>query len=289
MGMQDRDWYREHNREQTAASSGGTGAPGAAKIILYIIGIPCLILLLFSVALIVAGCFTDVGPVYEKVDVFLQKISGGQHNISTVFPFITRLFVVLVCLPIHELAHAWTSHKLGDDTARQRISMNPFAHLDLLGTVMILLFGIGYAKPVQVNTRNFRKPKRDLALTAAAGPISNMILAILFLLIIRIVYASNAGPGAYMLVQFLMYVSFINISLALFNMIPIPPLDGSKVLMAFLPDSAARSLAGVGRYAVVILLIAVFVLSRAGISPIGAATQGIFEALYKVIALPHGM
>ncbi|MBQ9511748.1 MAG: site-2 protease family protein, partial [Lachnospiraceae bacterium] len=178
---------------------------------------------------------------------------------------LTRAFVVVVCLPVHESAHAWTADRLGDSTGRinGRISLNPMRHLDLWGTLMIFMAGIGFAKPVPVNTANFKSPKQGMALTALAGPVSNLLMALVLLLISRPLMAF--APEA--VLQFLWIAAYINISLAVFNLIPIPPLDGSKVAAIVLPDDMYRRFMQLGRYSVLIIWGAIYLLNNAGFSP----------------------
>ena len=205
----------------------------------------------------------------------------GNIDMMTV---LTRIFVILVCFPVHECAHAWVAERLGDNTGRLkgRVTLNPFKHLDVIGTIMILLLGVGYAKPVPVNINNFKHRKRDFALTALAGPASNMIMALIFLLILKFVRGADlpAGPASY-LVQLLFYAAYINISLAVFNLIPVPPLDGFRVVSAFLPDDMYDRVLKSGQAAVVVLFIAIMLLSRMGISPVGQLSWWPFELLFN--------
>ncbi len=160
-------------------------------------------------------------------------------NNQNALMLLVRVFVLLVCFPVHECAHAWTADKLGDSTGRRkgRITLNPFKHLDYMGTISILLIGIGYAKPVPVNIHNFRHKKRDFALTALAGPLSNLLMAMVFLVLLRFVPNMHLNAdNAQLARQLLTYAAYINVSLAVFNLIPIPPLDGSRVVTAFLPE-----------------------------------------------------
>lgn len=200
---------------------------------------------------------------------------------------LSRVFVILCCFPVHECAHAWMADKLGDPTPRLRgrVTLNPFKHLDLWGTVMIFLFGVGYAKPVPVNIRNFKKPKAHFALTAVAGPVSNLIMAVIFMIICRFVYAGTLTQFTYNISIFLIYAAMINLSLAVFNLIPIPPLDGSRVLTAFLPDRAYNAFLKYERYSMIILLILLLFFSRVGISPISRITYALFNALARLIGL----
>lgn len=201
---------------------------------------------------------------------------------------IARIIVLLVCFPVHECAHAWMADKLGDRTGRNagRITLNPFRHLDYMGTVFILLAGVGYAKPVPVNIRNFRHRKRDFALTALAGPVSNLLMAALFLLFIRFLPIRSFSPEyGQLALRLLTYAAYINTSLAVFNLLPIPPLDGSRVLTAFLPDGAYYGILRRERYIMGILLIGLTCLSRMGYSPVGYMTRGAFDFLYRLIVL----
>jgi Zn-dependent protease len=156
---------------------------------------------------------------------------------------------LLFALTFHEAAHAWMSLRLGDPTARilGRLTLNPLAHLDLFGTLSVLLIGFGWAKPVPFDPRNFQNPRRDILLTAAAGPISNLILATLSALVFR--YLLDQGWGTSMIDGFWHSIGrivglslIINLQLAFFNLIPLPPLDGSKILSGIVPKSWDRYL-----------------------------------------------
>jgi Zn-dependent protease len=162
--------------------------------------------------------------------------------------------VFFVCLSVHEAAHAWMANRLGDPTSKfdGRLSLNPFRHIDLFGTILLPLFLIisslpafGYAKPVMVNINNFRKPSRDNFLTALAGPAANLILAVIFGLVISLLPA----------LSFLTILVEVNIILAIFNLLPIPPLDGSKVWHLILDDETYLSLE---RYGPFILIAFIF-------------------------------
>lgn len=144
------------------------------------------------------------------------------------------LLALVVLLTFHEAAHAWVATRLGDPTAQRegRLSLNPFRHLDLLGTLMLFLAGIGWGKPVPVNPRNFKRPTRDEAMVAVAGPMANLFLAIVAA--IPISYAPSDGYWG-MVLLFSNALLELSLVLFLFNMLPIPPLDGSKFLAAFIP------------------------------------------------------
>ena len=167
-------------------------------------------------------------------------------------------FVVFVCTPIHELAHAWVAYKLGDTTAKNdgRLTFNPIKHIDPIGMIMILLFGFGYAKPVPIDIRRFKNTKRDVALVSLAGPASNIVLAFIFNFIaFAILYLAPDTPVFDYIYDFFFYGAYINILLAAFNLLPIPPLDGSKVLAAVLPNKAYYKYMMYEKYAMIVLLV----------------------------------
>lgn len=167
----------------------------------------------------------------------------------------------LLCITFHETCHGLAACQLGDDTAKRagRLTLNPLRHVDLPGLVMMAIFRFGWAKPVPVDMRNFRHPKRDMALTALAGPVSNVVLAYVAAVLLGfVVFLSDRfGSNGFftVLVQFLIYVEIISAGLAVFNVFPIPPLDGSKVLFALLSDRAYLKLMRYERYGMGLLMI----------------------------------
>jgi Zn-dependent protease len=165
--------------------------------------------------------------------------------------------VILLALSFHEFAHAWTADRLGDPTARAegRLSLNPLHHLDLVGTIALFLFGFGWARPVPINIYFLRRQIRDFAITALAGPAANLIAALAFGLLFRLL-ATGAGGGFLLTVTFLGV--WINLGLAAFNLIPIPPLDGSRVVYYLLPRNLAAEyikLEPLGMFIVIALLL----------------------------------
>lgn len=153
---------------------------------------------------------------------------------------ILRIPAILLALTFHEFAHGWAAFKLGDPTARDagRLTLNPIAHLDILGGLMLLWGPFGWAKPVPVNGYYFKKPKRDILLVSAAGPLSNILLAFILGFIHRILKYNFSGfiDSTPHIEQFLILGVLINLGISFFNLLPIPPLDGSKILLGLLPD-----------------------------------------------------
>ena len=215
---------------------------------------------------------------------FLQSRSY-MTPLDVLFMLIAYAVVLLLCLPVHELAHGLVAHWCGDDTAKWygRLTLNPFKHLDLFGTIMILTVGMGYAKPGPVNSRNFRHYKRDMILVALAGPLSNFLMAavgmFLFCLLASIPYFGNLQV---LLIDVCSIVINVNISLMVFNLLPIPPLDGSRLWSSLLPGRWAYTLEQYSRY----ITMGLFVLLFTGVldMPLYYLRSGVFNLLFSMFS-----
>lgn len=180
------------------------------------------------------------------------------------FNIVVRAIVLLTAIPIHEAAHAYVADKMGDPTGRYmgRLTLNPMAHFDLYGSIAMLVFGIGWARPVPINPNNFRDSKKGMAISAAAGPISNLLVATASLAVAKIImYVSyTTGVNTVLSTLFTIFnvMCSINISLAIFNLIPIPPFDGSRIFNYFLPDKFYFKVMEYEQYIVIGLLVVLF-------------------------------
>ncbi|MGI5857524.1 MAG: site-2 protease family protein [Candidatus Merdivicinus sp.] len=187
--------------------------------------------------------------------------------VSLLYRTVVRLIVLLTALPFHEFAHAWTANKLGDPTAKYqgRLTLNPLKHLDPMGAVLMLVAGFGWAKPVPVNPNYFKNRKAGMAITAMAGPLSNLLLAFVCTIVYKALYYTgfvSAGLLGEMLSSlasaFLLMVS-LNVGLGVFNLIPIPPLDGSRILNLVLPERTYFQIMRYERIIMLALFAAIFI------------------------------
>ena len=225
------------------------------------------------------------------IDAIRSLLAGGSVSGEAILmQIIATLFVIFCILPLHEFAHGWMAEKLGDHTARAagRLTLNPLASLDPFGALFLLLFGFGWAKPVPVNPWNFKKPKRDMAITALAGPVSNLLAALVGGILYFALYLfvlPSASTSVFIAVDaFLSAYIVINVSLAVFNLLPVPPLDGSRVVSAFLSD---RAMAAYYRYQNAIVMV-LFLLLFSGVldSPLNIAQNAALEGILWLASLP---
>ena len=211
---------------------------------------------------------------------------------SVLTDILMRVIPALVCITLHELAHGFIASRLGDDTARRagRLTLNPVRHIDWMGLAMMAAFGFGWAKPVPVDMRNFRNPKTGMAITAAAGPFCNLLITIVLLFVYGLIFLPlrSAGTGITdFVLQTVLTTAYLSLSLAIFNLIPISPLDGSKVLFSFLSEEAYYKLMRYERYGMIVLLIVV----ATGVlgNPLGAATRWVFDKLFILAEWGFGL
>lgn len=195
----------------------------------------------------------------------LNALMSG--NIETfLISLLLSLPVVFLALSVHETAHGYVAYRLGDPTAKNlgRLTLNPAKHIDPIGFICMLLFGFGWAKPVPINTRYFKKPKRDMALTGLAGPVSNLLLALLFAVLLRVTvqfgYQMVSTELAFSIFEWtLIFLNIgvqMNVTLAVFNLIPVPPLDGSRIFLVLLPSETYFKIMRYEKYIYIALMVA---------------------------------
>jgi Zn-dependent protease len=220
------------------------------------------------------------------ISVIRQVLSGQTDFIYLIISLGAMAFVVFCTLPLHEFAHAFIAVKLGDDTPRLsgRLTINPMAHISPMGALMIFLFGFGYAKPVPVRMRHFKNPKRDMAIVALAGPLCNILQAFVYMILFcAITNINTTNMGIVYIAFFFYYAAQVNVSLGVFNLLPIPPLDGSRLATALLPAKYYFKIMQYERY----IMIGLFVLLFTGVlsTPLSYLSGIIFNLIYKVTSL----
>ena len=232
------------------------------------------------------------------ISVLRNAFSGqGLDLMSVIASILASLLVIFVMLPFHEFAHATVAGWFGDKTAKMlgRQSLNPLKHIDYVGALLLLLFGFGWAKPVPVNLDHRKNPKGAMAVVALAGPLSNLLAGIIGGLLMNLVLAIDPTAVLFLLggrsvgilsyvVLFLYYFMAINISLAVFNLIPIPPLDGSKILMAFLPNRICYQIQRNEAMISMILMVAIAFGAFSG--PLAVAQRWLTSGILNLTALP---
>lgn len=215
----------------------------------------------------------------------MQDIWGG-FDFSYLLSILLSVVPSLVCITLHELGHGFVAWKLGDDTAKRagRLTLNPLKHIDVTGLLMMICFRFGWAKPVPVNMYRFKNPKKGMAVTALAGPVTNFLLAFVFMILYGLLVhpLSASAVGRYLL-QMLSLGAYISTGLGVFNLIPVPPLDGSKILLSVLRDDQYSVLMRYERYGMLLLiaLTATGILGR----PLSAVISGIYSRFLVPAAL----
>lgn len=208
-----------------------------------------------------------------------QAIWNG-FDFGYLLGIIQSLIPAVICITLHELSHGYAAYRLGDTTAKERgrLTLNPLKHIDVMGFLMMVIFHFGWAKPVPVNMYNFKNPKRGMAITALAGPVSNLLITIVFLFVYGIAYIPlyNSRVGTFFL-NTVMLTAYCSLGLGIFNMIPVPPLDGSKVLASVMSDESYGKLMRYEKYGMILMV----VLVASGVlgSPIANAVNFIFDRL----------
>lgn len=199
--------------------------------------------------------------------------------------FFAWLAAIVIAITIHEFSHAAMAYALGDPTAKNmgRLTLNPLAHMDIWGTLLLLFAGFGWGKPVPFNPYNLKSHRMGSALVAMAGPLSNIVMVVIFSLVLRFLYPVLGLSESNYLFQFLFVLITLNAVLAIFNLIPVPPLDGSKLLFAFLPPSMENVKIFLTQYGFMILIGLIFIDNFTGLSIFGSIYQIILNVVYKLV------
>jgi len=205
-------------------------------------------------------------------------------NWSYLVTVATAIIPALLCITLHELSHGYVAYLLGDNTAKNagRLTLNPLKHIDIMGLVMMVVFKVGWAKPVPVNLYNFKNPKRGMAVTALAGPISNLLIGVVFLFLYGLLYSALADGSSFQkeILDMVEVTAYLSVGLAVFNIIPIPPLDGSKVLFSALSDDTYYKLMRYEQFGMIALLalVATGVLGK----PLNTAISYVFNKMFFI-------
>ena len=212
---------------------------------------------------------------------YLQNLWNAL-DLGSLQDTLLRVASVLICLIIHETCHGVAAFFLGDPTAKRnhRLSLNPLRHIDWIGLAAMVLTGVGWAKPVPVNPHYFKRPKLGMAITALAGPLSNLLLALWLLLGVRVMIDGNASMAW---IEFLLDTAILSLGLGVFNLIPIPPLDGSKIVAALLPDKQYTLLMRYERFGMLLIMLLVVFGALGGV--MGRAITGIFTLFCRIVGL----
>ena len=206
-------------------------------------------------------------------------------DFSSLRDTLLRVVAVLLCLVLHETCHGIAAYCLGDPTAKRehRLSLNPLRHIDWVGLLAMVLTGVGWAKPVPVNPNYFKHPKRGMAITALAGPVSNLLLALVLLFGAKLLYVRALATGEFsqLWFSFLLNTAMLSIGLGVFNLIPIPPLDGSKVLAVLLPDRQYQWLMRYERFGMLVLMALVLFGSLSNV--LSPAIGWVFDLFCRIV------
>ncbi len=216
--------------------------------------------------------------------------TAGGNFTEALISLLLTIPIILIALTFHEVAHGWVSYKQGDPTAYNlgRLSLNPMKHLDPVGTLAMLLFGVGWAKPVPVNSRYYKNPKWGMALTALAGPVMNLILAFIGVILYQLTWRITANMAADALLVSIILAFFFNFAclnayLAIFNLLPIPPFDGSRIAFIFLPD---RLYFSVMRYEKIIMIVVLLLIMTGALSGLlSNIVYAVLNGMFKLVGM----